>query len=1398
MASLFEDLQQRKQEREQYLANNPNPNRLQKPIDYSPEANRQKVANVAGAGGGLYTGAVGLGGDVEGVGKAYSNSAGILDLVRMYVSKALPIPQELKKQIAPNVAKPEFLAELNRIFEESDTSLTNSLDAREDLTNFFSNDGLGNSVLKNTPIGNNGIGDLLKEADEGAWLTGEIFAPIPIPKYGKFVKNQAEDFINTGNNIGDKVVDNVVQTTKNVRDAGKSIYQTLEEGMSPELVTPDGQTIKVSDVAFDNQPLKSAEYFDENGMNEVTGNRAVDSQHLEDYSRGLEEALETEKITSGSDTLNPVQIEKVKNKFVEDFYGKNEKYIDEGIIRVDQDGRTVIRKADNIQAKELNNKPLFSGAGTKGSTNTDELFGSDGTGRTPVLNDTDISMRTFSVNELIEGSSLERLVGKDITDLTEVRVAYPNILAKEAKTGKQMTASEIVDEIDGIHTRDGNRYITPDASFSSGTSFGGIKAGKYLDEANFDKATLGWIEETGGVASNARVMQEINKMIESGIFVKPKDPKKIKSRFDAPYTNIDTKAKFDRLPPLLKQKMYNEAERLATLEEINQWAYKNRKQLARYDETNIEPLMVTRALKYDGELLKTWANLIKRGDIHIDEKGVVSQSARKKPYETQIRELALGINPITGKKFSSFKVDEQTFIHELENHLNQRVHQGNRGGGSQRLMNVARIDDAEMQYFNQDAVSKYDFNQYQGLKGESEARFGERSWKDTNEELVETGQSGFDIIPKERHKSRGVPYYLKEQDYKNSTDYRPIENSISRIVAGSASQEKDILKLVKQMMKDPAKFEFNIRNALLRAKGQNPYDLEFNAPMPTNAKEAKIGTHLENTPKNPHPEVGDRFEVEFANGLEAKRLADIEAMKNGSILPMIWDSSSANYYIRSVSGHTFKYPKAFMTHGGDDFSRVIKNQERGIGGASNYEVVKTIRDRVDQVRKLNLEKGGSGDVFLMTRRMSPYRTGGNHPMDFSVQPTQLSLAILDNQPLAKADIARLDNSIREQHVMKEVKENGKKVKVKTYPFKNFKGVMTPKGRDQLFGLGKVGTSAGNLRKAFMNRMAVKQNQKAFHFNIEDLDMALTDPALRGVPYGYMGNAIIKAPDEGIKIVKGENASYPYDFGGKYFGTMNHNFHMRTLYGKQYDEVLEELTKKNKEREKPKTVEAVHSQVVDALSKRKNLNQSSIFVDNDVYETLKSLQRPLEQSMDVGGLLETKDLWGYPNQKISSADTSINSSKPANAFTKLLTKDAFKKGSKNLDIGGGRFDNVNTLLQEKAGATNIVYDPFNRTKAHNAEAVKKMAGGKSDTVTINNTLNVIEDTPNQIRVLEQAKDAVKKNGKVYISVYEGDRTGVGRPTSKGWQRNEKVEDYLETVKQVFPEARIENKIIVIDN
>ena len=170
-----------------------------------------------------------------------------------------------------------------------------------------------------------------------------------------------------------------------------------------------------------------------------------------------------------------------------------------------------------------------------------------------------------------------------------------------------------------------------------------------------------------------------------------------------------------------------------------------------------------------------------------------------------------------------------------------------------------------------------------------------------------------------------------------------------------------------------------------------------------------------------------------------------------------------------------------------------------------------------------------------------------------------------------------------------------------------------------------------------------------------------------------------------------------------------------------------------------------------------------------------------------------DLWTTPNQGITSADTSINKEKLPASFNKLNKEKVFKEGSTNIDLGGGRFNNANDLLKKK-GARNLVYDPFNRTEEYNKEVIAQAANGQSDTATLFNVLNVIEDVPNQIKVLEQANNALKPGGEAFISVYEGSGTGVGKKTSKGYQQNKKTKEYLNLVKEVFPRAEIKNGII----
>jgi len=163
--------------------------------------------------------------------------------------------------------------------------------------------------------------------------------------------------------------------------------------------------------------------------------------------------------------------------------------------------------------------------------------------------------------------------------------------------------------------------------------------------------------------------------------------------------------------------------------------------------------------------------------------------------------------------------------------------------------------------------------------------------------------------------------------------------------------------------------------------------------------------------------------------------------------------------------------------------------------------------------------------------------------------------------------------------------------------------------------------------------------------------------------------------------------------------------------------------------------------------------------------------------------EIDDLWETPPQAITSADTSINQSKLPAGYTKLKKLGIFEEGQTVVDIGGGRFDNaVEDLAKE--GVDLKVFDPFNRTPEHNQAVKKAVADGGADVAVSNNTLNVIEETENIKRVIQQAENAIKPGDKAYFTVYAGDGKGKGKTTSKGYQRNEPTSAYVPRVEEVF--------------
>jgi len=183
------------------------------------------------------------------------------------------------------------------------------------------------------------------------------------------------------------------------------------------------------------------------------------------------------------------------------------------------------------------------------------------------------------------------------------------------------------------------------------------------------------------------------------------------------------------------------------------------------------------------------------------------------------------------------------------------------------------------------------------------------------------------------------------------------------------------------------------------------------------------------------------------------------------------------------------------------------------------------------------------------------------------------------------------------------------------------------------------------------------------------------------------------------------------------------------------------------------------------------------------------QRPLNEE-DYGILLSK----GNDAQAYTSAATSINKDKLPAVFTKLTKEAKFAPGSRNIDIGGGKFDNASEHLA-KQDVENLVFDPYNRSADHNRMVLESVRGKPADTATVSNVLNVIPDEANQIKTLETAYKSLKDNGEVFITVYEGNKSGVGKVTgSDQFQQNKKLSGYLDTVRKVFPNATVKGGMI----
>jgi len=175
-----------------------------------------------------------------------------------------------------------------------------------------------------------------------------------------------------------------------------------------------------------------------------------------------------------------------------------------------------------------------------------------------------------------------------------------------------------------------------------------------------------------------------------------------------------------------------------------------------------------------------------------------------------------------------------------------------------------------------------------------------------------------------------------------------------------------------------------------------------------------------------------------------------------------------------------------------------------------------------------------------------------------------------------------------------------------------------------------------------------------------------------------------------------------------------------------------------------------------------------------------------------------------NQKISSAATSVNQ---LPAVLRLIDK-LYGKGHHGaqfwvdvdvcLDYGGGKYDKLTDALAKRR-IWNLVWDPFNRSEDHNALVLKLCAARRADFGICSNVLNVIREPKIRKDVLEDISIGVEKDGMIFITVHEGDKSSKGKKTSKGWQSNRPAKNYMREIRRVFPNSfgcRWGNKALIV--
>ena len=219
------------------------------------------------------------------------------------------------------------------------------------------------------------------------------------------------------------------------------------------------------------------------------------------------------------------------------------------------------------------------------------------------------------------------------------------------------------------------------------------------------------------------------------------------------------------------------------------------------------------------------------------------------------------------------------------------------------------------------------------------------------------------------------------------------------------------------------------------------------------------------------------------------------------------------------------------------------------------------------------------------------------------------------------------------------------------------------------------------------------------------------------------------------------------------------------------------------------IKAAKISIADFLSIVNSTHQS--ILSDDVLQHFRESRNP---NGDYSGRVKfsERERDDVVSQEITSSKTSIKQ------VAGLFKDKNAKFGKTNIDVGGGRFNLVTDYLAER-GTKNMVFDPYNRGVDENTATLRYLQnGGRADTATCANVLNVIREPDARANVILEVAKCIRDGGTAYFTVYEGDGSGEGRQTSSGWQNNRKTAGYVSEIGRYFDDVQRKGKLIIATN